>query len=79
MDYSLLLGLHRRRAGETSASPLNSDKVGCWVHVCGEGGEGVCVRGGGDVLFWDFFFWGGGGGGARGLGLVHPSALLFPC
>jgi hypothetical protein len=36
MDYSLLLGLHRRRLGDTSACSVNSDKV-CVLRVC------VCV------------------------------------
>ena len=37
MDYSLLLGVHYRSYGDTSASPINTDKVswGCYVRPKG--------------------------------------------
>lgn len=38
MDYSLLMGVHYRSAGEAPASPLHTDKV--------RRGPGVCVGAG---------------------------------
>lgn len=46
MDYSLLMGVHVKSFGETSASPLNTDKVSGWVgEWVGWGGGGRAAAG----------------------------------